>query len=154
MNYETWITVIRNSGLKFVCMILLNFQIFTLVGKTHSTFFVHSDLKCPFIKFSINRYFVFIKKEWIDTNIFQNQLLKISFLCFSQSVKVLYRFKWLSLSISIINNFYCVINCLNINLVKIYRAKFLSIIILKVLPTSYFCCSSEGKNTKFQKNLV
>ena len=35
-------------------MILLNFQIFTLVRKKHSTIFVHSDLKCPFIKFSIN----------------------------------------------------------------------------------------------------
>ena len=35
-------------------MILLNFQIFTLVRKKHSTIFVHSDLKCPFIKLSIN----------------------------------------------------------------------------------------------------
>ena len=35
-------------------MILLNFQIFTLVRKKHSTIFVHSDLKCPFIKNFIN----------------------------------------------------------------------------------------------------
>ena len=44
-------------------MILLNFQIFTLVRKKHSTIFVHSDLKYSFIKFSINklllsRYFI------------------------------------------------------------------------------------------------
>ena len=30
MNYETLITVIRNLGLKFITMILLNFQIFTI----------------------------------------------------------------------------------------------------------------------------
>ena len=35
-------------------MILLNFQIFTLVRKKHSRIFVDSDLMCPFIKFSIN----------------------------------------------------------------------------------------------------
>ena len=54
MNYQTQTTVIRNSGLKFICMILPNFQIFP----KHSRIFVHSDLKCPFIKFSIkNTYF-------------------------------------------------------------------------------------------------
>ena len=35
-------------------MILLNFQTFTLVRKKQSTMIAHSDLKCPFIKFSIN----------------------------------------------------------------------------------------------------
>ena len=50
MNYQTLTTVIRNSGLRFICMILLNFQLFP----KHSRIFVHSDLKCPFIKFSIN----------------------------------------------------------------------------------------------------
>ena len=33
----------------------LNFQIFALVRKKYSTIFVHSDLKSPFINFSINR---------------------------------------------------------------------------------------------------
>ena len=37
-----------------MCMILINFQIFALVRKKHSTIFFYSDLKCPFIKFSIN----------------------------------------------------------------------------------------------------
>ena len=53
MNYESLITVIRNSGLKFICMILLNFQIFALARKKR---------KCPFIKFSINMYACLLQK--------------------------------------------------------------------------------------------
>ena len=51
MNYVTQITVIRNSELKFISMILPDFQIFTLIEKQHSTIFVHSNLKCPFRMF-------------------------------------------------------------------------------------------------------
>ena len=57
MNYITQITVIRNPGLQLLSMILLNFQMFTIVRKKHSTMFVHSDVKCPFIKFSIMKAF-------------------------------------------------------------------------------------------------
>ena len=35
------------------------------------------------------------------------------------------------------------------NRVTICRAKCLDIVILKVLPTSYFCYNSEEKSTKF-----
>ena len=45
------------SGLKFINVVLLDLQIFSLARKKHSTIFVHSDLKCPFIKFSINNSF-------------------------------------------------------------------------------------------------
>ena len=69
MNYVTEITVIRNTGLKFISMILLNFQIFTIVRKKHSTIFVHSDLKWPFIKSSINNIRRTIYFDIIDTHI-------------------------------------------------------------------------------------
>ena len=36
------------------------FQTFTLVRKKHSRIFVDSDLKCPFIKFSINNIYIYI----------------------------------------------------------------------------------------------
>ena len=57
MNYETLITVIRNLGLKFITMILLNFQIFTI--------FFHLDLKRPFIKFSINTLLLSKYSPWV-----------------------------------------------------------------------------------------
>ena len=52
----------------------------------------------------------------------------------------------LNLSIFIVNNF-CVINCLNINRVRIYGAKCLGIVALKALPTSFLYYHSEAKNT-------
>lgn len=51
----------------------------------------------------------------------------------------------LNLSIFIINNFYCVISCLNMNRVTTCRVKYLDII----LPTSFFRHNSEEKSTKF-----
>ena len=36
--------------------------------------------------------------------------------------------------IFIVNNFYCVINCLNINRITISRAKCLDLVTLKILP--------------------
>ena len=47
-----------------------------------------------------------------------------------------------------INNFYYVINYLNINRVTIYRAKHLGIVVLKVLPTTYFHYNSEEISLK------
>ena len=55
----------------------------------------------------------------------------------------------LNLSILMANNFYCAINCLNMNRVIIYRAKYLVIVALKVLPTSYFRYNSEKKSIIF-----
>ena len=55
MNYVTEITVIRNSRLKFISMILLDFQIFNLVQKSTAQFYVHSGFKCPFIRFSVKK---------------------------------------------------------------------------------------------------
>ena len=49
----------------------------------------------------------------------------------------------LKLPIFIVNNFYYVINRLNINRVTIYRAKCLGIGTLKVLPTIFFRYNSE-----------
>ena len=54
----------------------------------------------------------------------------------------------LNLSIFIVNNFYYVINCL-INRFAIYRAKCLSIVTLKVLPTICFRYNSEDISSKF-----
>ena len=48
-----------------------------------------------------------------------------------------------------INNFYCVINCSNMSRVKIFRAKCLGIVTLKVLPTSCSRYNSENKSSKF-----
>ena len=48
-----------------------------------------------------------------------------------------------NLSIFIVNNFYCVMNCLNINRVRFYRTKCIDIVTLKVLPTS---CSRYKKH--------
>ena len=53
MNYETWITVIRNSGLKFISMILLNFQIFTLLRK-----FRFHQYTSPLKIFHLELYFI------------------------------------------------------------------------------------------------
>ena len=58
-------------------------------------------------------------------------------------------FTSLNLCIFMVNNFYCVINCLNMNRVKIYRAKYLDIVTLKVLTTSFSRYNSEGKTPKF-----
>ena len=51
MNYVTYVTVIRNSALKFISMILLGFQIFSLVRKKHNT------IKVSRIKVSIHKVF-------------------------------------------------------------------------------------------------
>lgn len=59
------------------------------------------------------------------------------------------RSRMLNLNI-IVNNFFYVINCWNINHVKIYKAKFLGIITLKGLPTDFFSYYSELKSTKFR----
>ena len=56
----------------------------------------------------------------------------------------------LNLSIFIVNNLYCVTNCLNVNRVTICSAKCLDIVTLKVLSTSCFRYSSEEKSTKFR----
>ena len=58
-------------------------------------------------------------------------------------------FTSVNLCIFMVNNFYCVINCLNMNRVKIYRAKYLDIVTLKVLPTSFSRYNSEDKTPKF-----
>ena len=54
-----------------------------------------------------------------------------------------------NLSIFIVNNFYCVMNCLNINRVRFYKTKFIDIVTLKVLPTSCSRYNSEEKSIKF-----
>ena len=58
--------------------------------------------------------------------------------------------KSLNLSIFIVNNFYYVIICLNINRVTIYRAKCFSILALKVLPTTCFRYNSKEISSKFR----
>ena len=58
----------------------------------------------------------------------------------------------LNFSIFIVNNFYCVINCLNMNGVTICRAECLEIVTLKVFSTSCFCYNSKEKITKFSKS--
>ena len=56
---------------------------------------------------------------------------------------------WYLLSTFKVNNFYYVIDYLNINRFTIYRAKRLGIVILKALPTTYFCYNSEEISLKF-----
>ena len=57
-------------------MILSNFQIFTLVRKKHCTIFIHSDLKCPFMKLSINKSIRLLKTYHFadDTSILRSNL--------------------------------------------------------------------------------
>ena len=57
--------------------------------------------------------------------------------------------KSLNLSIFIVNNFNCAINCLNMNRVTICRAKCLGIVTLKVLWTSCSRFNSGEKSPKF-----
>ena len=47
------------------------------------------------------------------------------------------------------NNFYCVINCLNMNCFTISGAKCPCVVTLKDLPTSCSCYNSEEKSPKF-----
>ena len=47
------------------------------------------------------------------------------------------------------NNFYYVINCLNINQVTICKAMCLGIVTLKVLPTTLFRYKSEEISSNF-----
>ena len=54
----------------------------------------------------------------------------------------------LNLSIIIVNNFYCVMHCLNMNCVTICSAKCLDIVTFKNLPTSCFRYNSEEESTK------
>ena len=59
----------------------------------------------------------------------------------------------LNLSLFVINNFYGVINCLNMNRVTICRAKCLDIKVpLKVLLTSCFCYNSKEKKNKISES--
>ena len=53
------------------------------------------------------------------------------------------------LSVFKINNFDCIVNCLNINRLTIRRAKCLAKVTLKVLLTSLFSYNSDEKGTKF-----
>ena len=50
------------------------------------------------------------------------------------------------------NNFYCVINCLNMNRVTISRIKYLDIVTSNVLSTSYFRYNSQEKEHKISQS--
>ena len=52
------------------------------------------------------------------------------------------------ISIFIVNDFYCVINCLNMNRVTICRAHCLDIMTLKIFLASCFHYNSEEKSKK------
>ena len=54
-----------------------------------------------------------------------------------------------TIGIFIVNNFYCVLNCVYINRVTIYRAKYPGIVTLAVLPSSSFGYKSEEKSAKY-----
>ena len=62
----------------------------------------------------------------------------ILFFVLDQACLTLTRLTSLNFSIFIVNNFYCVINCLNLT--------------LKVFSTSCFCYNSKEKITKFSKS--
>ena len=49
----------------------------------------------------------------------------------------------------IVNNYYYIVNCWYINRVTIYKAKYLGIVTLKVLPLRFFRYKLERKSIKF-----
>ena len=87
-------------------MILLNFQIFTLVRKKYNTIFVHSDLKCSFIKFSINTY-IWKYSMFQETKITKLVFAKLSFMSKFAFFGILIRESFFSfqLQISLFNSF-------------------------------------------------